>query len=97
MYANMVGWYTGAPFSHNHLSISIYIATVITKLQLEAISVGMLVMWEWCYVITSTATLYVYFVDQSHPYILISCYNYLFVLANILCTVIIGIIFKEGQ
>ena len=37
-----------------------------------------MVMWEWCCVITTT--LYMYFVDQYHPYILlISFLYYLFV------------------
>ena len=52
-------------FPNNHPYIS------SCKLQLAEIStpatyIGM-VIWEWCRVITGT--LYVYFVDQCHPYI----------------------------
>ena len=60
-----------APLLHSHP----YIPVSSCKLQLAGIStaatyVGM-VMWEWCCVIT--AILYVYFVDQCHPYILVFC------------------------
>ena len=54
-------------FPNNHPYISSCIKK-ICKLQLATTYVGM-VMWEWCVI---TATLYVYFVDQCHPYILLS-------------------------
>ena len=49
------------------------------QLQLAEISTAIgLVIWEWCSVIT--ATLYVYFVDHYHPYILLIIYKIIFIL-----------------
>ena len=50
-----------------------------------ATCVGM-VMWEWCCV--TAATLYVYFVDQCHPYIFwISFLYYNYTVLQFLCRV----------
>ena len=53
---------------NNFSTITMYLLQ-LAEISIDAATCLGMAMWEWCCVIT--ATLYVYFVDKCHPYILL--------------------------